>query len=295
MKIRDTSLRVVDPRVERALREYARAHNLLVDEVAAVTGVSDGDKGDITVSGSGATWTIDNDAVTYAKLQNVSATSRILGRKTASAGNAEECTLSEVLDFIGSAAQGDILYRDASGWARLGAGTSGHFLKTNGTGANPAWAAASAAAAYVGCRAYNDGTQSIPNNSSTAVTFNTDEWDTDAIHDTGSNTSRFTVPSGKAGKWSFTWKVGFASNTTGNRVVFLRKNGGTDSNNVIGSSIEFTPPSTIHLQGSSSVDLAVGDYIELFIYQNSGGGLDIGSAIASNRGTATAMEARFLG
>ena len=36
--------------------------------------------------------------------------------------------------------QGDILYRDASGLARLGAGTSGQFLKTQGTGANPLWA-----------------------------------------------------------------------------------------------------------------------------------------------------------
>jgi hypothetical protein len=35
--------------------------------------------------------------------------------------------------------QGDILYRDASGLARLGAGTSGQALITNGTGANPSW------------------------------------------------------------------------------------------------------------------------------------------------------------
>jgi hypothetical protein len=104
--------------------------------------LTDGDKGDITVSASGATWTIDNDVVTYAKMQNVSATSRILGRKTASAGDAEECTLSEVLDFVGSAAQGDILYRGASAWARLAAGTSGQFLKTLGASANPTWAAA---------------------------------------------------------------------------------------------------------------------------------------------------------
>jgi hypothetical protein len=82
---------------------------------------------------------LPNDGVTYAKLQNVSATSRVLGRKTSGAGDAEELTLSEVLDFISSAAQGDILYRGASAWARLGAGTAGQVLKTNGTGANPAW------------------------------------------------------------------------------------------------------------------------------------------------------------
>ena len=37
-------------------------------------------------------------------------------------------------------AQGDILYYNGTDWVRLGAGTSGHFLKTQGTGANPVWA-----------------------------------------------------------------------------------------------------------------------------------------------------------
>ena len=36
--------------------------------------------------------------------------------------------------------QGDILYRDGSGLQRLAAGTSGQFLKTQGSGANPVWA-----------------------------------------------------------------------------------------------------------------------------------------------------------
>jgi hypothetical protein len=57
-------------------------------------GISDGDKGDITVSSSGAVWNIDNDVVTYAKIQNVSATDIILGRSSIGAGDIEEiaCT-----------------------------------------------------------------------------------------------------------------------------------------------------------------------------------------------------------
>jgi len=35
--------------------------------------------------------------------------------------------------------QGDIVYRNASGLARLGAGTSGQVLQSGGTGANPSW------------------------------------------------------------------------------------------------------------------------------------------------------------
>ena len=53
---------------------------------------------------------------------------------------------TNILDYLipepGGIAQGDILYRGASVWERLAAGTSGYFLKTQGAGANPAWAAA---------------------------------------------------------------------------------------------------------------------------------------------------------
>jgi hypothetical protein len=62
-------------------------------------GVSDGDKGDVTVSGSGTVWTIDNGVVTYAKMQNVSATDKLLGRDTAGAGSTEEIGLSSAFDL----------------------------------------------------------------------------------------------------------------------------------------------------------------------------------------------------
>lgn len=92
-------------------------------------------------SGSQAA-TIAANAVTYAKMQDISATARILGRKTSGSGDTEECTLSQILDFLGSAAQGDILFRGSSGWQYLAPGTSGNFLKTNGAGADPSWASA---------------------------------------------------------------------------------------------------------------------------------------------------------
>ena len=56
-------------------------------------GVSDGDKGDITVSNSGATWTIDNDTITLAKLAHMP-TARVLGRTTAGTGTPELLTIS---------------------------------------------------------------------------------------------------------------------------------------------------------------------------------------------------------
>lgn len=63
--------------------------------------------------------------------------------------------------------QGDIVYRDASGLQRLGAGTSGQFLKTNGAGANPAWATVNSGLVQTVVESYRTGfTQSFANGTS---------------------------------------------------------------------------------------------------------------------------------
>jgi hypothetical protein len=112
-------------------------------------GVTDGDKGDITVSGSGATWTVDAGAITYAKLQDVSATQRLLGRNTAGSGDAEEVTLSQALDWAsGTAADGNILTRSSGAWVQQPGGaysvlkdvdawTERVFANTNAAGSDP--------------------------------------------------------------------------------------------------------------------------------------------------------------
>jgi len=62
-------------------------------------GVADGDKGDITVSGTGAVWTIDAGAVTLSKLADL-ATSTILGRVTAGTGAPEALTATQVRTLL---------------------------------------------------------------------------------------------------------------------------------------------------------------------------------------------------
>lgn len=63
-------------------------------------GVSDGDKGDITVSGGGTVWTIDNSAVTLAKQADM-ATASVVYRKTAGAGAPEVQTLATLKTDLG--------------------------------------------------------------------------------------------------------------------------------------------------------------------------------------------------
>lgn len=113
--------------------------------------ITDGDKGDITVSSSGTVWTIDNDAVTYAKMQNVSTTDVILGRSSSGSGNVEEITFTDFAqsladDTSASVARttlglGDISVQDASNVTISGGSITGITdlaVTDGGTGASTA-------------------------------------------------------------------------------------------------------------------------------------------------------------
>ena len=62
-------------------------------------GIDDGDKGDITVSNSGATFTIDSGAVTYAKMGGISQ-NRLMGRISSGSGSPETLTPANVRTII---------------------------------------------------------------------------------------------------------------------------------------------------------------------------------------------------
>jgi hypothetical protein len=104
------------------------------------SGVSDGDKGDITVSGGATVWTIDNGAVTRAKMAAMS-TQRVLGRDSGGSGVVEEVGISAILDWI-SSTRGAILFRGAASWSAATPSTAGYIWTSNGPGADPSWQAA---------------------------------------------------------------------------------------------------------------------------------------------------------
>lgn len=72
------------------------------DEQDLTLSVSDGDRGDISVSGSGATWSVDAAAISYSKIQDVAA-SRLLGRGSASgSGPPQEVSIGSGLAMSGT-------------------------------------------------------------------------------------------------------------------------------------------------------------------------------------------------
>lgn len=81
---------------------------------------------------------ITNSAVTYAKMQNVSATQRLLGRNTAGSGVAEEVTFGQAWTWV-SGTRGSIVVTGASGPQEFPPGTSGLAWVSNGSGADPTY------------------------------------------------------------------------------------------------------------------------------------------------------------
>ena len=139
------------------------------------------------------------------------------------------------------------------------------------------------------CSVFNSTTQSPTTAVVTLQSWDSEDYDTDALHSTVTNTSRLVAVA--AGTYQLTGAVTFSANATGIRAVVFRKNaagsnsGGSliaESNTGLASS---TQPTTALVV--KEVQLALNDYVEMFVYQNSGAGL---ATVANNYLTWASMR-----
>lgn len=113
--------------------------------------------------------------------------------------------------------------------------------------------------------------QTLTDSTATAITFGTEDVDRDGGHSTSVNPSRYTAQT--AGYYLPTGAVAFAANATGRRVSRWSVNGSAENATRIdlpasASSITIVPAA------QKPIYLNVGDYLELFGTQTSGGNLD---------------------
>lgn len=126
------------------------------------------------------------------------------------------------------------------------------------------------------CRVFHGSTQTLADVTETAVLFNSEDFDAQGLHSTGTNPSRLTMTS--TGVWLFGASVNFAA-TSQSLYLRFRKNGVTG----IGSKVQFGGNAAnnhaIQL-GIQAIDVitSTADYVEVLAWQNAGVGLQLGNA-----------------
>jgi hypothetical protein len=139
-------------------------------------------------------------------------------------------------------------------------------------------------------KVFKSANQSVPNSTVTIVAFDSEINDNDSIHDTVTNNSRLTCRT--AGVYLVRGHAIFSSNGVGTRAVSLFRNGNT--NDRVGE-IVLPPASTSSfstaIEVETLIELAAGDYLEMYVYQDSGGALTLqgGQALSPHHDTTFSM------
>jgi hypothetical protein len=125
------------------------------------------------------------------------------------------------------------------------------------------------------------------------ITFNTEDYDTDGLHDTVTNNTRITIPTGFGGYWRFVFHASVDADATGHLRFdcALRKNAAGSSS---GGTLLQNTSTTGHInvqdgEATTLVPLVTGDYVEAF-FNSIGEGRVLGSGA-----TGTTLTADYVG
>lgn len=135
------------------------------------------------------------------------------------------------------------------------------------------WYEIGGAAAFSGANVTHDTTVSVPNSTPQILAFNTVNYDTDGYHDAGSNT-KLTIQ--KAGAYRITATVEFSLHNAGTRRVTILLNGTDVIGRFSGGNAGGVSLSVV--TATCDWKLEVDDELEVEVYQDSGGPLDINAA-----------------
>ena len=116
--------------------------------------------------------------------------------------------------------------------------------------------------------AYLSANQSIGNDAYTLAQLNSELWDTDSTFNT--STYKFTVPSGGAGKYYFSTRVKFSGIDDGEQIRSVLYKNGAIEYFTMDESFSSASDQQITVMTSVVLDLAVSDYIQLYVRQNEG-------------------------
>lgn len=123
-------------------------------------------------------------------------------------------------------------------------------------------------------RVYHSTTQSVSTATLTAITFDSERYDSWAMHDTATNATRLTAP--RAGVYHVGGSFEFTSSVSGRRIVFVQVNGTTRI--VQDDRMAITTGVAQNVSTSTVWAFNTGDYAELYAYQDSGSTLTIDAA-----------------
>lgn len=135
---------------------------------------------------------------------------------------------------------------------------------------------------YHGASVYNSVNQSVNSATLTALTFDSDAYDTNSIHSTVSNTSRLTC--NQAGIYLVMANTAYATNATGERYAAIRKNGATY---IAQQNATAITGDTTFCFVAATIQMAKNDYVESIAYQSSGGALNV---VGGSNGTIFSMQ-----
>lgn len=144
-------------------------------------------------------------------------------------------------------------------------------------------------------RVYHNATQAITTATETALAFNTERWDTaggaaSTMHDTATNNSRLTAQ--YAGKYLVEGHVEWTLEATGNRAAWVRIN--ATAGQYIGQERKVGSASIfVSLNVHTVVDLAVTDYVQLFVVHDGGANRTVGASTANDQSKCEFMMTRI--